>query len=64
MKIEELESRLGRLIKKMKIPDYRKINNTIHNYRWLYKNLGKMNEDHKLYPEAMEVLEKIIQEKR
>lgn len=51
--IEELQ----RLIRPMDLPDFRKSSTTVHNLKWLRKNLKARNESHKNYEEAMKLLE-------
>lgn len=64
MKLEELELKLGSLLKKMDIPDYRKNIQTIHNYRWLEANLKKRNSEKGGFDEAMVILAELVEIKK
>lgn len=64
MELEKLEKELFEIIRKFDIPQHRKNIDTVHNYRWLYKNIGKKNSDNVNYGRAMEILEILIKEKR
>ena len=64
MQTEELEKELMGIVGKMDIPDYRKRNETIHNYRWMFKNIGFRNSDNKNFGRVMEILEILIKEKK
>lgn len=64
MEIEKLEKELSRIIKKFDIPDHRKTCETIHNYKWLHKNIGERNSGKEEYARAMEILEILVKEKR
>lgn len=64
MELEKLEKELSAIIRKFDIPEHRKNYLTIHNYRWLYKNIGARNSDKDGFKRAMEILEILIKEKR
>ena len=64
MEIEKLEKELSGLIKKFDIPDHRKTCDTVHNYKWLHKNIAARNSGHKNFARAMEILEILVKEKR
>ena len=64
MEIEKLEKELLSIIKKFDIPDHRKTCETIHNYKWLYKNIGARNSGKEKYARAMEILEILVKEKK
>jgi len=48
------------LLRRMDLPDHRKENDTIHNVRWLARNLGVRNEDHPNFDRTMEVIKRIL----
>lgn len=43
-KIQELENRLEKALESMDVPEHRKNIKTIHNYKWLHKNLRTKTE--------------------
>lgn len=59
-KIQELENRLGKALESMDVPEHRKNIKTIHNYKWLHKNLRTKNGENEKYSEAMGILEMLI----
>ena len=63
-KLAEFEEKLKGLLSGMDIPSHRKFMNTIHNYKWLYKNLAARNKDNPLFSKAMGVLEILVKEKK
>ena len=64
MEIEKLEKELLGIIKRFDIPDHRKTCETIHNYRWLYRNIGIRNSSNEKYERAMEILKILVKEKK
>ena len=46
---EKLEKELLSIVKKFDIPDHRKTCETIHNYKWLHKNIGARNSEKEKY---------------
>jgi len=62
--VEELEEKLENLICNMDVPAHRKATKTIHNYKWLYKNLAVMNKGNKNFIDAMNILEILVKEKK
>lgn len=64
MEIEKLEEELLGIIKKFDIPCHRKTCRTIHNYKWLYRNIGVRNSGNEKYERAMEILKILIKEKK
>ena len=63
-KIQELENRLEKALESMDVPEHRKNIKTIHNYKWLYKNLAVMNKGNKNFIDAMNILEILVKEKK
>lgn len=57
---EKIIDEILQLIRKMKIPSYRKSARSTDNMRWLNRNLGTYNTDHPNYNRVMELLSKIV----
>lgn len=59
-KREEIIYEILELIRKMKIPSYRKSSQSTDNMRWLNRNLGVRNYEHPNYAKVMELLKTVI----
>lgn len=64
MNVENLEKELFCIIKNFDIPEYRMSQRTIHNYRWMHRNIGIRNSKREKYERAMKILEILIKEKK
>lgn len=53
---------LEKLLKPMKLPFNRKKDFTPAKLKWLKKNLGKLNESHRNFQEAMKVIDTLIEQ--
>ena len=62
MKDKVAVSKLEKLIHGMDIPFNRKTYLNPTKLRWLQKNMGDRNKDNPHYREAMEIVEKLIQD--
>jgi hypothetical protein len=51
-----MKPELVKLLKKMDVPGHRVDRTTAENLRWLYQNLGKRNQNHPNYQQAMTLL--------
>jgi hypothetical protein len=56
------EAKLEKLIKDMDLPFNRKTYLNPTKLRWLLKNMGERNKDNPHYNEAMQLIEKLIQD--
>lgn len=64
MKIILLEEELEKIISDFDLPQYRKNTRTIHNYRWLFKNIEKRNSQMKNISRAVEILDFLQKNKK
>ena len=47
----------------MELPFYRKANLDKHGLLWLARNMGMRNKNHPKYPDAVDLLKKLLREK-
>lgn len=64
LKIDLMEKELEKIITNYDLPSYRKTTKTIHNYRWLFKNIEKRNSAMKNLKRAMEILDFLQKNKK
>ena len=64
LKIILLEEELEKIISDFDLPQYRKNTRTIHNYRWLFKNIEKRNSQMKNISRAVEILDYLQKNKK
>lgn len=64
MDVSKLEAELFVLLKGFDIPLYRKTNKTVHNYRWLLRNISFRNSDNKNLGRVVELLTVLSKEKK
>ena len=64
MDVSCLEEELLVLLKGFDIPLYRKTTKTVHNYRWLLRNVSFRNSDNKNYDRVIELLKVLSKEKK
>ena len=57
--IEQLQT----LLRTMHLPTYRKASLDKHGLLWLARNMGMQNKEHPKYPNAVELLKKLLREK-
>jgi hypothetical protein len=55
--------RLQILLRNMHLPTYRKSSLDKHGLLWLARNMGMQNSEHPKYPDAVELLKKLLKEK-
>ena len=60
----DLEEKLEKLLKNMDVPAHRKVMRTIHNYKWLYKNLETRNKENSNFSKTMDILSVLVKEKK
>lgn len=60
-KIDIQLSKLTKLLRNMDIPTHRKTKHTPENLKWLGKNIGVRNSNHKNYNEVTSILSEILQ---
>ena len=58
--MEDLETKLARLLKPMDLPWNRKVEFNPAKLKWLKKNLGRLNDNHKNYTEAVSLIDSMI----
>jgi hypothetical protein len=57
-----MTTKLVELLRTMELPEWRKNHLTIHNVRWLSRNMGLKNSTHPNYNESIELIKSIIRE--
>ena len=55
-------TKLVELLRPMELPEWRKSKLTIHNVRWLSRNMGLKNSTHPNYNESIELIKAIIRD--
>jgi len=56
------DTQLRDLLRGMDLPAHRKENFSVHNLRWLSRNLSVRNSDHQHYGEAAERIKQLLKE--
>ena len=57
------KQRLEKLLWKFDLPEHRKMITTVHNLRWLLRNLGVRNSENPKFDETISLIKKMLVEK-